>query len=77
MKIHIMSNSPYATGVAYGEKWGLYKSLCGIKEPKCQAMGNNEPTCKKCIKLHSSHKPAELSYGMRAVNYHENPISED
>lgn len=52
MKVHIMRKEPYASWVVPSAgRVGIYKSLCGIKEPLSQAYGSIVPTCKKCIKI--------------------------
>ncbi|MCK5632664.1 hypothetical protein KAH94_02865 [bacterium] len=58
MKTHIINKTPYHTGTAWNRgdsvKYSLYKSLCGIKEPKSQVYGDLKPTCKKCINIQKS-----------------------
>lgn len=51
-----MQKEPYATGETAGVKWAIFKSLCGIPEPKSIAYGTLKPTCKKCIRIAKQQK---------------------
>lgn len=48
MKTHRMQKKPYM--LLWGQ-YPLYKSLCGIGEPKSQAYGRLPVTCERCMTI--------------------------
>lgn len=58
--IHAIRSNPYVIGWIDGEKWSLYQSLCGIKNPSIYNWNERVlVTCRRCLKILKKQKDAK------------------